>query len=69
MAASVSSAEVPGTAATVSPVAGFRTVIADMQKRLLVRWKRTYIRSKPRRSSQSVTAASKAASSTRAPLA
>ena len=71
IAASVSSADAEVTAATRSSVAGFSTVNVDIAAvPLAIRRQRRsgagHSRSKPRRSSQSVTAASKAASSTRA---
>ena len=78
MASSACSAEYDGTAATVSSVAGFTTVNVDMPAPASslawsVPWPvvpaRPYIRSKPRCSSQSVTAASNAVISTRAALA
>ena len=70
MASSACSAELDGTAATVSSVAGFTTVNADMPVPLSSRAVPPgYSRSKPRCSSQSVTAASNAAISTRAALA
>ncbi len=61
MAASVSSAEVAGTVATTSSVTGLITSCTSTLS--------PYSLSKPRSSSQSVTAASNAASSTRALLA
>ena len=77
MASSACSAEHDGTAATVSSVAGFTTVNVDMPAPASsLAWpspgpwfRPGYIRSKPRCSSQSVTAASNAVISTRAALA
>jgi hypothetical protein len=57
MAASVSSTEAEATSVTVSSVAGLRTMCVVVTRHIL---------SKPRRSSQSVTAASNDSSSTSA---